>query len=94
MTWYDIVYREDVGLWDSATVKRRDATERVLEWFSGRLRQAFGFASPAQLVSSTRGNPLYYLIWAGPRAEGLTGAEHILGRKTRRAQQSAVRLIR
>jgi three-Cys-motif partner protein len=86
--WHDVVYREETGglFPGSSTVKRGDATERVLQWFSGRLRQTFGFASPAQLICNTRGNPLYYLIWAGPRAEGLTGAEHILGQKIRAAR--------
>ncbi|HXQ15345.1 MAG TPA: three-Cys-motif partner protein TcmP [Caulobacteraceae bacterium] len=86
--WHNVVYREEPGLWENSTVKRQDTAERVLEWFSGRLQQTFGFASPAQLIRSTHGNPLYYLIWAGPRAEGLTGAEHILGQKTRAATSS------
>jgi hypothetical protein len=53
-------------------------------------RSVFGHVSTARLIKNTRGNPLYYLIWAGPNATGLKGAEHILskGEKLpRRARQ-------
>jgi len=33
-----------------------------------------------RLITNTRGNPLYYLIWAGPHPKGLDGANHILGK--------------
>lgn len=79
--WRDLVYEERPDLLGSSTTKRKDSTERVLEWFSDRLRAAFGYASSAQLIRNTRGNPLYYLMWAGPHEAGLTGAEYILGRK-------------
>lgn len=80
--WRDLVYEERTDLLGvTSRVKRSDATERVVEWFSARLRATFGFASSAQLISNTLGNPLYYLIWAGPHEAGLKGAEHILGPK-------------
>jgi hypothetical protein len=31
--------------------------------------------STARLIRNTRASPLYYLIWAGPNATGLKGAE-------------------
>jgi hypothetical protein len=37
----------------------------------------------ARLIKNTRGNPLYYLIWAGPHKKGLDGAEHILSKGER-----------
>jgi hypothetical protein len=43
----------------------------------------FGHVSTARLIKNTRGNPLYYLIWAGPNSKGLTGAEYILSKGER-----------
>jgi three-Cys-motif partner protein len=88
--WRDLVYEERTDLLGIASkVKRPDATERVLKWFSGRLQEIFGFTSSAQqLIRNTRGNPLYYLIWAGPHSAGLTGADYILGRKHARKKKS------
>jgi len=68
-------------------MKRDDAETRIVAWFRGRLEQVFGYASPAQLIKNTRGNPLYYLIWAGPHPAGLAGAVHILGQKRRNARR-------
>jgi three-Cys-motif partner protein len=79
--WRDLVYEERSDLLGSQRRKREDATERMLGWFSSRLKQAFGHASDAQLIKNTRGNSLYYLIWAGPHPAGLVGANYILGRK-------------
>jgi three-Cys-motif partner protein len=79
--WRSLVYNNVPDMMGSRKVKRDDATERVLNWFSGRLRREFGYASEAQLIRNTRGNALYYLIWAGPHSAGLTGADYILGKK-------------
>jgi three-Cys-motif partner protein len=79
--WRALVYEDVQDLIGARKVKRSDAAERVLKWFSERLRSEFGFASEAQLIRNTRGNPLYYLIWAGPHSAGLTGADYILGQK-------------
>jgi hypothetical protein len=56
---------------------------KLLEWYRSRLRGIFGNVSTARLVKNTRGNPLYYLIWAGPHKKGLVGAEHILSKGER-----------
>jgi hypothetical protein len=79
--WRSVVYENQTGLFGDDLTKRADASPRVLDWFRERLRTAFGHVSAAQLVRNTKGNPLYYLIWAGPHAKGLTGANYILGRK-------------
>ena len=85
--WRDLVYEKHADLLGDATSKREDAASRILKWYRGRLRAAFGHVSPAQLISNTKGNPLYYLIWAGPHAKGLVGADYILGRKRRKVEQ-------
>jgi three-Cys-motif partner protein len=79
--WRSLVCEERSDLLGTHTAKREDATQNILKWFSGRLKDAFGYASEAQLVTNTRGNPLYYLIWAGPHPAGLVGANYILGRR-------------
>ena len=64
--WRDLAYEESTDLFgDAAVSKRTDTRDRILQWFGARLRITFGFASTSQLVTNTRGNPLYYLIWAG-----------------------------
>lgn len=75
--WRQHAYTGEVDLVGDA-IKREDSEARLLEWYRGRLKAAFGFVSKAQLVTNTKGGRLYYLIWAGPRAEGLKGADHIL----------------
>jgi three-Cys-motif partner protein len=76
--WYDQAYVRSDDLFGSHVEKRADAGPRLLAWYRSRLRAAFGHVSPARLISNTRGNPLYHLIWAGPHAKGLQGADYIL----------------
>jgi three-Cys-motif partner protein len=76
--WRQIVYEKDEDFFGAKTRKVSDSGERLLAWYLSRLRQAFGHVSTARLIKNTRGNPLYFLIWAGPNATGLKGAEHIL----------------
>lgn len=78
--WYDQVYERQTDLLGTRTEKRRDAGPRLLEWYCGRLRAAFGHVSPARLIKNTKGGHLYYLIWAGPHPKGLDGARHILSK--------------
>ena len=78
--WRELAYEVRTDLFgDVSTSKRPDTRDRILHWFKERLRSAYGFASSPQLISNTRGNPLYYLIWAGPHEAGLKGANYILG---------------
>jgi three-Cys-motif partner protein len=92
--WRSITYEEGTDLFGTRREKVDDAGKRILEWYRGRLRKAFGHVSTARLITNTRGNPLYYLIWAGPNATGLKGAEYILSKgervtaRTRTARRS------
>ncbi len=78
--WRQLVYQEGEDLFGPKLNKVSDSGTRLLEWYRGRLKKIFGHVSTARLIKNTRGNPLYYLIWAGPNATGLKGAEHILSK--------------
>lgn len=78
--WRQLVYREGTDLFGAKVRKVEDSGQRLLDWYRTRLRSVFGQVSSARLIKNTRGNPLYYLIWAGPNATGLKGAEHILSK--------------
>lgn len=82
--WRQHAYEEVNDLGGQHTAKFSDSEKRLLEWYRNRLKHAFGFVSEAQLITNTRGGRLYFLIWAGPRQEGLKGANYILTKKTRR----------
>jgi len=81
--WRRHAYEEIIDLGGRHTAKFSDSEARLLDWYRSRLKRAFGFVSQAQLITNTRGGRLYYLIWAGPRQEGLKGADHILTMKAR-----------
>ena len=76
--WYEEVYETQDGLFGTSTTKRPDATDRLLQLYRKNLRHAFGPVSQPMLVRNTRGSPLYYIIWAGPHAKGLEGANYVL----------------
>jgi three-Cys-motif partner protein len=86
--WRELVYEENPDLFGTKMSKVSDSAARLLEWYRARLRSEFGYVSTARLVRNTRGNPLYYLIWAGPNPTGLKGAEHILGKSEKPARRS------
>jgi three-Cys-motif partner protein len=86
--WYSIVYEERRDLFDRTVVKRPNADDLLVQWYRKRLGQAFGHVSPGYLVENERGNPLYYLIWAGPRMVGKKIATHVLRQGRVRAQQA------
>jgi three-Cys-motif partner protein len=81
--WHTLVYESKADLFGPKTSKVSDSGMKLLEWYRGRLRKIFGNVSTARLIKNTRGNPLYYLIWAGPHKKGLDGAEHILSKGER-----------
>jgi len=81
--WRQLVYEESQDLFGSRRSKVAESGLHLLEWYRGRLRSIFGHVSTARLVKNTRGNPLYYLIWAGPHKRGLEGADYILSRGER-----------
>lgn len=82
--WWDEAYAKDDGLFAGLEAgrdlvqKRSDARDRLLRFYARHLKSAFGFVSEPKLISNTRGHPLYYLIWAGPHAAGLVGADYVL----------------
>jgi three-Cys-motif partner protein len=78
--WRGLAYEEGADLFGPKVQKVSDSGVKLLEWYRSRLRAAFGHVSTPRLIRNTRGNPLYYLIWAGPNATGLKGAEHILSK--------------
>jgi three-Cys-motif partner protein len=81
--WRQLAYEERSDLFGPRRSKLPDSGLRLLEWYRGRLRATFGHVSTARLIKNTRGNPLYYLIWAGPNKKGLDGADHILSKGER-----------
>lgn len=69
--WYDLAYREDTDLFGPCGVRKDEATAtRLLELYHGRLKQAFGHVVTPSLVTNTKGNPLYYLLWASSHGRG------------------------
>jgi three-Cys-motif partner protein len=81
--WHTLVYESKADLFGPTRSKVSASGMKLLEWYRSRLRGIFGNVSTARLVKNTRGNPLYYLIWAGPHKKGLVGAEHILSKGER-----------
>jgi three-Cys-motif partner protein len=77
--WFEQVYVAERGLFEEQVRKRDDAAERLVAWYRGRLKTAFGFVSSARLVTNSKGGHLYYLIFAGPNATGAKIASHVLG---------------
>jgi three-Cys-motif partner protein len=81
--WRTKAYEEGSDLFGARRQKAGDAGQRILGWYRDRLGKAFGHVSTARLIKNTKGNPLYHLIWAGPHAAGLRGAEYILSKGER-----------
>lgn len=78
--WFGEVYQHTEGLFGGELKKRDDYGKRLLRLYLKRLEAAFGHVSPAKLICNTKKHPLYYLVWAGPHAAGLKGAQHILSK--------------
>lgn len=76
--WYDQAYETVHGILGVEVRKRHDAPKRLLGWYRGQLRQAFGHVSEPRLIRNTKGSPLYYLLWAGPNEAGLKVADYIM----------------
>lgn len=78
--WFDIAYRKSLTLFgDEADEKIEQSGKRLVKWYRGRLKEAFGFASKAALIRNTRGGHLYYLMLASPKGTGVKIADYILG---------------
>lgn len=80
--WHGHAYTGEFDL-AGDPIKREDSEPRLLAWYRERLRMAFGHVSEARLITNTRGNHLYHLIWAGPHPAGLKGADYIMTMKAR-----------
>lgn len=78
--WRTLAYETGTDLFGPTVTKVQDSGAKLLEWYRERLRSIFGHVSTARLIKNTRGNPLYYLIWAGSHKKGLEGAEYILSK--------------
>jgi three-Cys-motif partner protein len=79
--WRKVVYEEGQDLFGPKTRKAKNTADRLLAWYRARLKALFGYVSTPRLITNTRGNSLYYLIWAGPHPKGLDGANHVLGKR-------------
>ena len=58
--------------------KVRNANKRLATWYRKRLGTVFRKVSKAALIRTSRGVPLYYLIWAGHYDVALEIANHVL----------------
>lgn len=87
--WEQVVYNFDTpqtSLFDNklTVLKYNDAAERLIGWYTNRLRALFGHTAGPKLIKNTRGAHLYYLIWAGSHEKGKQIAGYILGNKVSR----------
>ena len=77
--WFEVVYPKSAGLFGYTQSKAEDTEKRLVKWYRGRLRDAFGYVSDAYLVRNSKGGHLYFLIFAGPNKTGAKIANDILG---------------
>ncbi len=76
--WFELAYEVTDDLFGKSVQKADQAELNILRYYLQKLQSCFGYVGPPRLIRNTRGNPLYYLIWAGPNKAGLEGAKHIL----------------
>ena len=76
--WRSLVYQTEEDLFGERTSKAINAEMAILRYYLAKLRNCFGHVAEPMLVRNTKGNPLYYIIWAGPHPLGLKGANHVL----------------
>ena len=81
--WRQHAYEETTHLLGRRVTKSRTVRYGCWTGIEPGLKFAFGHVSEAQLITSTRGLRLYYLVWAGPHEAGLKGADYILTMKKR-----------
>ena len=81
--WFDLLYKSDSGLLgEPVTDKVNNAGDRLVKWYRGRLKYTFGHVATAREVRSNSGQPLYYLIFAGPNNSGAVIAQNVLKQGT------------
>jgi three-Cys-motif partner protein len=76
--WRELAFSTETDLLGEVTVKREDAGQQLLAFYTHRLEQIFGFVATPSVVKNTKGSPLYYLIWASSNERGKSIADHIL----------------
>lgn len=77
--WHSLAYEAEDDLFGSNAVRKSEAAaERLLALYHGRLSRAFGHTVRPSLVTNTKGNPLYYLLWASANERGVRIASHIM----------------
>lgn len=82
--WREVAYDRKSDLFgDVVTSKKEGVADALLDLYLNRLGEIFKHIAQPRLIRNTKQAPLYYLIWAGPNALGLKGANHILGRYER-----------
>ncbi len=82
--WYDLLYEPGQDLFGENTTKIQEAGDVLVKWYRQRLQSVFPFVSLAREIQSTRGRPLYYLIFAGPNETGAKIANYVLKQGARR----------
>ncbi len=85
--WFDVMYEKKTDWISDKVHKRPEAVELVLDWYTKRLKETFGFVSTPRPINDTKGRLLYYLIWAGRHPKGHEVAEYILGRDDYKPQK-------
>lgn len=76
--WREIAYRREPNLFgEIAVTKNGGMSEKLLDLYLGRLKDLFPFVAVPRLIHNTRGVGLYYLLWAGPNAQGYKIANDI-----------------
>lgn len=77
--WFDLLYERSPGLFrEEEVTKAENSGERLVKWYTERLKQTFGFVSSPHLVKNSRHGHLYYLLFAGPKETGAKIASHVL----------------
>ncbi|MBI2478877.1 MAG: three-Cys-motif partner protein TcmP, partial [Planctomycetia bacterium] len=76
--WFDVVYRTTRTLFGDEEEKIEQSGKRLVKWYQGRLRAAFGHVTKAALIRNTRRGHLYYLMLATPKPNAAKIANHIL----------------
>ena len=84
--WYDLLYESRPGLFGEITTKIQEAGDVLVRWYRRRLKEVFGYVSAAREIQSSKGRPLYYLIFAGPNRTGARIANDVLKQGARRIQ--------
>ena len=82
--WFRLLYKKRADLFGNNLIKIRYSGDLLVKWYSRRLKKLFGYVSGAREVQSSRGHPLYYLIFAGPNETGYKIASDILKQGARR----------